>query len=231
MDTGLVIDSGEVATSVVPIFGGRIQEHASRTLDVGGRTLNYFLIELLRDRYTFHTSFEREIARYIKEELCYVSPCQINESDTFRDNSKSKDVNKRTYKMPDKTTLVIGSEQQICPEVLFNTTLIDLDGESLQHILCNSISKLDATVRAAILPNVLLAGGSTKFQGFESRLINEVSGIDEAYGRSLQFHGKFETRQESSWMGAAMLAQLSQTQEEMMTEEQYYEYGATRIAN
>jgi len=127
--------------------------------------------------------------------------------------------------MPDKTTLVIGNEQRICPEVLFNTTLIDLDGESLQHIFCNSISKLDSTVRAAVLPNILLAGGSTKFHGFEARLINEVSKIDETYGKNLQFHGKFETRQESSWMGAAMLATLTQTQDEMMTEAQYYENG------
>ena len=37
--------------------------------------------------------------------------------------------------MPNKKKITIGSERYLCPEVLFNTTLIDKDGESLQHIV------------------------------------------------------------------------------------------------
>lgn len=66
--TGLIIDSGESSTSVVPIFDSKILTTSISRLDIGGRTLNDYLVILLKDKLSFLTSYEKEIARFIKEE-------------------------------------------------------------------------------------------------------------------------------------------------------------------
>jgi actin-related protein len=72
--TGLVIDLGESSTSVVPIFDSKILNTSISRLDIGGRTLNSFLIRMLKNKLAFLTSYEKEIARFIKEETCFIQP-------------------------------------------------------------------------------------------------------------------------------------------------------------
>ena len=142
--------------------------------------MNFFMMELLRERYSFHTSFDREIARFMKEELCYISPRQFDYAKVWLGNSQN-------YKMPDKKVINVGVEQLLCPEILFNTALVELDGESLQHLVCNSLTNLDSSIRKVVAGQVQLVGGSTLIQGFQERLLNEVGNISKAFGKILKF--------------------------------------------
>jgi len=224
--SGLVIDWGENATSVVPIFDSRILKDESNTILVGGKNLNHFLMELLREKYSFHTSYDREMARFMKEELWYISPHKFDYTKIWLGDSQS-------YTMPDKTVLSIGVEQQLCPEALFNTSLVDLDDASLQHMVFDSLTKVDSSIRKEIAGQCLLVGGTTQFRGFEQRLINEVSSLSKELGKILEFvedSSKEAQRHISSWIGASILADLSQTHRDMITEDDYEEQGAKRIS-
>ena len=182
------------------------------------------MMELLRDRYSFHTSYDREIVRFMKEELCHISPQKFDYTNVWLGNNQS-------YKMPDKKSINIGIEQQLCPEVLFNTTLVELDGESLQHLVCSSLTNLDSSIRSKLSSQTLLVGGCTLIQGFEERLSKEVKNISKSYGKSLKYvKTTEEKRQISQWLGASMLAELDQTQSEMITEQEYIEMGAARLS-
>lgn len=86
--------------------------------------VNDYLIELLMDRYPITTSFERELIREAKEKHCYVGP----NADYFDTNLQSDRVQ---YQLPDKSYIEIGREQYMCPESLFNTTLVGRDGDSV----------------------------------------------------------------------------------------------------
>uniref|UniRef100_A0A7S3KA33 Uncharacterized protein n=1 Tax=Euplotes crassus TaxID=5936 RepID=A0A7S3KA33_EUPCR len=135
--------------------------------------------------------------------------------------------------MPDKTVLSIGVEQQLCPEALFNTSLVDLDDASLQHMVFDSLTKVDSSIRKEIAGQCLLVGGTTQFRGFEQRLINEVSSLSKELGKILEFvedSSKEAQRHISSWIGASILADLSQTHRDMITEDDYEEQGAKRIS-
>jgi actin-related protein len=103
LTTGLVIDSGESSTSVVPIFDSRIIETAISRFEMGGRTMNDYLIRMLKHKLAFLTSFEKEIARFIKEETCFVQP-----ESNFMDGKNIPEVD---YLLPDNTKIKLQDTQ------------------------------------------------------------------------------------------------------------------------
>ena len=74
LTTGLVLESGEGLTTCVPIVDGYVLQHGIQRLDVGGRDVNEYLMELLRPKVLFTTTFEREFVRDIKEQCCFILP-------------------------------------------------------------------------------------------------------------------------------------------------------------
>ena len=126
--------------------------------------MNEFLLDLIKERMFFTSSLEREFIRDVKEQCCFVAA----NSDYFDEQATNFPL--KRYKLPDGRAIEIGKEQFLCPDALFDTTLIDRDGESLQHVLHNALSKADLHIRKALVGNVVLAGGSTLFHGFKKRL-------------------------------------------------------------
>jgi actin-related protein len=71
--TGLVVDSGDGVTHVVPVVDGYSFPHLTKRLNIAGRHITSYLIDLLLRRgYAFNRTADFETAREIKEKLCYV---------------------------------------------------------------------------------------------------------------------------------------------------------------
>lgn len=79
------------------------------------------------------------------------------------------------YEMPDGRKILIGNERFRCPEVLFQPSLCGKkDVQGVHHQVMKSILKTNEDVQSEMLPNIVLSGGNSLFDGLAGRLWNEL---------------------------------------------------------
>lgn len=222
--TGIVVDSGDGVTHVVPVYEGFAITHAISRIDIGGRDITDYLRRLLRQRgYSLTSSAEREIVRDIKERLCYVA---LDPQKELQLADKVSGMEK-SYVMPDGDTITVGQERFMAPELFFNPGAMGSEDNSIHELIASAISDCDVDIRPHLYSNIVLSGGSTMFPGLKERLHKELTAMVPP-GVEIKIVAPPERRY-SVWIGGSILASLKTFSKMWVTRKEYNDSGPKSV--
>ncbi|TQS34377.1 hypothetical protein Golomagni_05242 [Golovinomyces magnicellulatus] len=235
LSSGVVVDSGDGVTHIVPVYESVVLNHLTRRLDVAGRDVTRNLIALLLRRgYALNRTADFETVRQIKEKLCYVS------YDLELDKRLSEDttVLVESYTLPDGRVIRVGSERFEAPECLFQPHLVDVEQPGIAEFLFNTIQAADVDVRSSLYKAIVLSGGSSMYPGLPSRLNKEIKQLwlTKVLGGNPERLNKFKLRIEDPprrrhmvFLGGAVLANIMADKENMWISKQEWEEQGPRL--
>ena len=267
--SGLIIDSGDGVTHMVPVYEGFTIPHAIQRMDIAGRDITEQLQLLLRrNGCNLSTSAEKETVRLMKEEKCYVAVNPAEEERKYimtntynptcndtNNNNKDDLTNKKnrrnaktkvsdsmndpsanispipvsdcSYKLPDGTIINMGPERFRAPEILFRPELIGSESQGIHECLMTSIQRTDLELRKVFYSQIVLACCSTCYQGFGSRLLQEIKHLAPEDVKIKIFAPP--ERHLSTWVGGSILASLATFRSMWINKKDYEEYGASLL--
>ena len=133
----------------------------------------------------------------------------------------------KCYELPDGIKIQIGDERFIASESLFEPKLMDTKNDGIHKLLYSSIVKCDVDIRKDLYDNIVLSGGSTMYQGMNERLKTEISMLAPD-SMPIKVIAPPE-RENSVWIGGAIITALSTFEEMWITKEEYDEAGPSIV--
>lgn len=218
--SGLTLDSGYGITHAVPIHDGfAVRENILR-LDCAGGYLTDYLKTCLVEKDASLVAVNREIVRDVKETLCYVALDYEKETSTAV-SSPSLD---KSYRLPDGRAITIGGAERIrCPEALFHPPLAGTGFTGIHQLVYSSIMQCDEGIQQELFANIVLAGGTTMFEGISQRLQKEMTALAQSKMKVKVISPP--ERKYTAWVGGSILASLSDFQPMWITKKEYDESG------
>lgn len=166
--TGLVVDTGEDVSKLVPIVDGSVLRPAVQHLSFTDSDLTAHLKQLLVLRSRLHATIRNETVRDIKEKLCYLSM-------NFYHEMTDVQTKEKPFQLLDGSLVKLSYERFSCPEAMFDPPSMGIAGSGLHVTIVNSILRSDLVSRRDLLANIVLIGGISKFPNISKRLHEEVA--------------------------------------------------------
>ena len=216
---GYVIDSGESITQFAPVFDGYVLTHSARKINLGGKNINDYLMNILSENSNFDFKNNQNIVNDIKEKFCYVPL-----------NYYEKEKNDENYELPDGTKILLKEEYFKAPEFLFspekNKKIFSITQDGIHKICHYSIMSTESEIRKDLYENIFLSGGNTSFLYFRLRLEDEIKYLlYHNYHININNDVKNYYPYENVWKGGKILSSLSTFNSMWITKEEFKEYG------
>jgi len=195
----LIVDSGHTFTHIVPYYCGQRVTEGTKRINVGGKHLANLLKELISYRQ-LNLMEETYVCNLIKEDVCFVSTSFDEEMALSRQKDPSVlcdyvlpdfvNIHRGYVKMPDtmemdpeemkrpeptaEQTIRLSLERFSVPEILFHPSDIGIDEMGISEAIVEAINQCPVSMRPHLYNNIVVTGGSSKFQNFKERVLRDV---------------------------------------------------------
>ena len=186
--TGVVVDSGDGVTHVVPVCDGYSLGGSIKHVPIAGRKITKFMEQMIRERgEKMNTEDLYYAVMDLKEKYGYVCRDIIEELNKY--DNKTLDDRTSTWLQSSKFkkfegfgkisgkpfSIDLGYELFMGPEAFFSPEIIDKNyRQSLDEIIDTCIQQSPIDYRRDLYANVVFSGGSTNFRNLDKRLELEL---------------------------------------------------------
>jgi len=201
LTTGIVVQSGDSVTFVVPVVNGSVVSNAIIRSDIGGANVTDYFNKLLYDHGN-HVMLTRDAVNQMKEEFSFVTLDYAKHEYDFQTlNVTIGDNEYRAF---------VSDEHYSCAEILFKPELIGKTTHGIHQLIVESISKCHYSVQKALFANIVLAGGNSMLRGLDDRVAKEVRNLKsgETVNVTCVPNGKY-----SAFTGGSIFANASRSDE------------------
>ncbi len=224
---GVVLESGEGVTQVVPVFNGYKLDYSVEKMNFGGIDVSQNLkLFLKKNGISLFSSSENCILEEMKESICQLKDQAIDYKKLIGSNldSNKEMVNQIEYELPDGSSISVGPERFIAPEILFNPSIRGMEFPGLHTFLDSSIKKLDLDLRKNLYESIILSGGNTLINGFSERLANELEPLVSDKTK-LSITAANSDRTVLAWQGASSITNISSFSKLWISKKEHQEEG------
>lgn len=223
--TGLIIDTGDGVSHVVPCYQGYPLPQGIGRLDCAGRDLTNQMRAALRttQAYSFENSSGFEIVKACKESVCYVAEDLEKEEEKRRQDPASVAKN---FQLPDGNDITLTWERYTVPEALFNPDPTRFENGGIPDLIWNSIQQLDIHTHKELLDNLIYSGGTSMLPNIGKRTTNDL------LAKPVNCRVKVMCPPErgySVWIGGSVLASLSTFEKAWVTPDRVNRDGIERV--
>ncbi|TFF90136.1 MAG: hypothetical protein EU548_04550 [Promethearchaeota archaeon] len=202
--SGVIVNIGESNTYISTIFHGFTNIMARDIFPVSGKELTLYFHNLILTGKASQKNFylDKWLTKEIKEKT---SLCLLNPKSEKKRVKEGFTKYNRVINLPDNSNLLINYERFMISEPLFDPKIIHIDYESLPESVSKTIKFWDRQNWEELLPNIILAGGSSKISGLKERLESELK---KYFSEKLKPKIKVIApggREHIGWIGASIL--------------------------
>ena len=224
--SGTILESGEGVTQSCVVYEGYSIPCTYERYNYGGGDVTEYLKNLLKKRgYHFYNSTEFRLVNDIKENSCFCYGNNIKNE--IGDAKKSANKNMINYYLPDGSSISIGDERILAPEILFNPEYIGKKYLSFPDMIISSINKVDIQLKQKSYENILLSGGNTCFNGLYEQLHTELK---NKLIKNMKINlNKTDKPQFCCWIGGNIISTLEIFKKMWVTRNDWIEKGTKVI--
>ena len=245
--TGVVVDSGDGVTHIVPICDGFVVGSNIKHIPIAGRKITKFMEQMIRERGEKIPTEDLYFATMeLKEKHGYLAPDLVkefgkydqkrNEGGKLLQSSKFKKyegIGKITNK---PYSINVGYELFLGPEAFFSPEIIDKNYKSsLDEIIDLTIQQCPIDYRRRLYADVVFSGGSTSFKNLDKRLQKSLQDRVDERLKKYNAGGKQSTikvkvtnsmaQKHVVWLGGSTFSSQETFKSMVHTRQQYMEYG------
>lgn len=211
---GLVIESGDTFTQIVPVYSGYKIDRTASKVNFGGLDVTLKYKNLLTQGNS-PLSHVQSLLFFdeIKKATLELMPAQ----------QSSFDASSLSYGLPDGNSIHISAERFNAAEIIFRKHPGDRNWPGLVHLIEECGNELDRDLQRNLYRSIHLGGGNTMIKNFPERLTEELHSAFK--GKEFKINVSNDDRSLLSWKGASLISHLSSFNNMWITKKDMEEVG------